>query len=130
MEPLDKLEALALMWSNAKQKEDAARDERVDIEKKILELHPAKEEGSESFQTPNGVKIKLTGKLTYKVDVDKLIALTGSWPADIRPIKTETKPDETKLKAIRAQVPKLWADIAEAVTVTPAKTGVAIEFKE
>jgi hypothetical protein len=130
MEPLDKLDALALMWSQAKQKEEAARDERVDIEQKILALHPAKEEGSESFQTPTGVKIKLTGKLTYKVDVDKLIALTGSWPADIRPIKTETKADESKLKAIRAQVPKLWADIAEAVTVTPAKTGVAIDFKE
>lgn len=124
------MDQLAALWSEAKLREDAAKADRVEIEQQILEQHPAREEGSEIFATPAGAKIKLTGKLTYKVDVDKLVALTCTWPNDIRPVKTEMKADESKLRMIRAQVPKLWADIAPAVTVTPAKTNVAIEFKE
>lgn len=124
------LDELAIEWSIAKQKEEAARDERVAIEQDILALNPAREEGSETFSTPNGVKITTTGKLTYKCDIEKLTALTGSWPIDAKPFKTEVKPDESKLKLIRSETPALWAQIAAAITVTPAKTGVKISFKE
>jgi hypothetical protein len=68
--------------------------------------------------------------VTYKVDIDKLTALTGSWPVDIRPIKTKIEADETKLKALRNDVPELWAKIADAIETKPAKTGVSIKFKE
>jgi hypothetical protein len=124
------LDELAIEWSIAKQKEEAARDERVAIEQDILALNPAREEGSETFSTPNGVKITTTGKLTYKCDIEKLTALTGSWPSEARPLKTEVKADETKLKVIRAESPSVWAQIAAAITVTPAKTGIKITFKE
>ena len=127
---MEAIELLAAKWSNAKQKEEAARDERVAIEQQILALNPAREEGSETITTPSGVKITTTGKLTYKVDIDKLTALTGSWPIEARPIKTEIKADESKLKAIRAEAPDAWALIAGAITVTPAKTGVKVVFKE
>ena len=127
---MEAIELLASKWSDAKQKEDAARDERVGIEEQILALNPAREEGSETITTPSGVKITTTGKLTYKVDIDKLTALTGSWPIEARPIKTEIKADESKLKAIRAEAPDAWALIAGAITVTPAKTGVKVVFKE
>jgi hypothetical protein len=56
--------------------------------------------------------------------------LTGSWPVDIRPIKTKIEADETKLKALRSDVPELWAKIADAIETKPAKTGVSIKFKE
>lgn len=127
---MEALDDLAKQWRIAKDKEDSARELRVFIENEILKLHPAKEEGSETFQTPTGVKIQLTGKLTYKANVDKLAEITRAWPSDVRPIKTEIKADDTKLKAIRRDAPKLWAEIAQAVTVTPAKTGVSIDFKE
>lgn len=127
---MEKIDELANKWAIAKQKEDAARDERIGIEQEMLELHPAREEGSETFTTSYGAKITLTGKLSYKVDLDKLTALTGSWPVDMRPIKTEVKADESKLKTIRAMAPEAWAQIAPAVTVTPAKTGVSVKFKE
>jgi hypothetical protein len=76
------------------------------------------------------VKITLTGKLTYKVDMAKLQALVASWPEDTRPIKTKVEADETKLKAIRAGAPKLWAQLATAVETKPAKTGVSIKWGE
>lgn len=127
---MDKMDELALKWSIAKQKETAARDERVEIEEEILALHPAREEGSETFATANGVKISLTGKLTYKADLDKLLAITASWPEEARPIKTEIKADESILKALREHSPDAWRQIAPAITVTPAKTGVKVVFKE
>lgn len=124
------IDQLTLQWQAAKDRENDARDERVTIEDKILALYPAKEEGSQTFETEAGTKIKTTGKLTYKVDVAALEALTLDWPADVRPIKTKVEADETKLKAIRQESPTMWARIAVAVTTKPAKTGVAIEFKE
>ena len=127
---MEAIDELAIKWSIAKQKEDAARDERVAIEQKIIELHPAREEGSETFATPNGVKISLTGKLSYKVDVHRLIALTANWPSEAQPFKTEIKADESKLRVIREHLPEQWLQLAEAVTVTPAKTGVKVVFKE
>lgn len=127
---MDKIDELAIKWSIAKQKEDKARDERVDVEKQIIALHPAREEGSETFATPQGVKISLTGKLTYKVDMTKLMAITANWPEEARPVKTEIKADESILKALREHSPEAWLQIAPAITVTPAKTGVKVVFKE
>lgn len=121
---------LATEWRRAKQREEAARNDRVALEQKIIELHPAKEEGALTIHTALGSSITLVGKVTYKVDIDKLTALTGSWPVDIRPIKTKIEADETKLKALRSDVPELWAKIADAIETKPAKTGVSIKFKE
>ena len=127
---MEQIDILAHKWSIAKQKEDAARKERVSVEDQILALHPAREEGSETFATPQGVKISLTGKLTYKADVAKLQELTAQWPEEARPIKTEVKADESILKALREHSPDAWRQISPAVTVTPAKTGVKVVFKE
>lgn len=124
------LDQLATEWRRAKEREEAARNDRIATEQKIIELHPAKEEGALTIHTALGSSITLVGKVTYKVDIDKLTALTGSWPVDIRPIKTKIEADETKLKALRSDVPELWAKIADAIETKPAKTGVSIKFKE
>lgn len=126
---MNELDKLAVLWSIAKQEEETGKAKRLSIEAEILKLHPAKEEGSETVLTDQGTKIKLTGKVTYKADVDALILLTGSWPDDIRPIKTKVEADDTRLKAIRAERPDLWRAIAQAVETKPAKTAVEIKFK-
>jgi hypothetical protein len=64
------------------------------------------------------------------VDIDKLTSLTAAWPDDVRPVKTKIEADETRLKAIRNESRKLWAQIAAAVETKPAKTGVSIKWKE
>ena len=127
---MDSLDVLATQWHAAKRAEDRARDDRILIEEQILKLHPAREEGSETVTTKMGTKIKLTGKLIYKCNIDQLTALTGDWPAEAVPLKVEVKADESKLKAIRSERPDLWKKIAGAVETKPAKTGVAVEFKE
>ena len=127
---MDNIDRLATLWRHAKEREDTARADRIKIEEDLLKAHPAKEEGSETFKTPQGVKVTLTGKVSYKADVDKLISLVGNWPDDVRPIKTRVEADETRLKAIRQHRPDLWAAISSAVTTKPAKTGVSIDFDE
>ena len=121
------VEQLARDWLTAKRKEQDAIAERLDIEQSILKAYPAKEEGSSSTMLGNGVKIKTTGKLNYKADIDKLLALTASWPADAKPIKTKLEADETLLKRIRSERPDLWKKIAAAITVKSAKTYIEIE---
>jgi hypothetical protein len=119
------VETLAQAWLQAKRDEAAANARRVEIEQQILKLHPAKEEGSESMPLANGMKLKTTGKLTYKADVDRLLELTAAWPE--KPIKTKVEADESLLKAIRHDRPDLWRQIAPAITVKPAKTYIVIE---
>tara|TARA_R110000868_G_scaffold2810_3_gene19441 strand:- start:421 stop:801 length:381 start_codon:yes stop_codon:yes gene_type:complete len=124
------LEKLTQDWRLAKAREEAARDERVSIENEILVLHPAKEEGAETFITGGGARVTLTGKVTYKVNIEALQLITASWPADVRPIRTKVEADEAKLRAMRAEVPKLWLQIAPAIETRPAKTNVSIKFAE
>ena len=122
-----RLEHLAERWLEAKEAEREANAARIKIEEEILTLAPAKEEGSDSRLLPNGLKLKTTGKLIYKADLEKLIQLTTAWPTDYKPVKTEVKADDTVLKAIRAQRPDLWREIADAITTKPAKTAVTVE---
>jgi hypothetical protein len=119
------LEQALVAWIEAKRMEDAANAERLAIEQVICELSPPKEEGATTVEV-GGYKLTLTGKLTYRADVKKLQELAARLPEELRPLKTETKADETGLKYLRTNHPQLWEVIAPAVTVTPAKTGVKV----
>ena len=121
------LEHLAQEWFNVKARERKANAKRLAIESQILKLAPAREEGSSSLTLPNGVRIHATGKLSYKVDLDKLLELTANWPKEQKPIKVETMADEAALKFYRANRPDLWRKLADAVTVKPLKTSITIE---
>lgn len=127
---MERIDELAIKWSIAKQAEEKARDERVAVEQEILQLTPAREEGSQTITTQRGVKITTTGKLTYKCDITQLVALTKAWPAESIPVKTEVKADESILKALREHSPDAWRQIAPAITVMPAKTGVRVVFRD
>jgi hypothetical protein len=118
-------EQLAGDWLAAKTAEQQAISRRLEVEKAILELLPAREEGSETTLLSNGLRVKTQGKLNYKADVERLLALTQAWPE--KPVKTKIEADESLLKAIRMDRPDLWRQIAPAITLKPAKTYITIE---
>ena len=118
-------EALAAQWIAAKNAENEAKDKRLEIERQLIEVVEVKEEGSTTNTLKNGVKVVTKGGYTYKADVQKLLALTASWPE--KPVKTKVEADEAFLKAVRHDRPDLWAVIAEAVTLKPAKVYITIE---
>jgi hypothetical protein len=123
------LKALSTLWLEAKAKETEATNQRIAIEKSIIELVGAKEEGAKSTECED-LKITTTGRLSYKADATELLTLTMAWPVDIQPAYLAPKVDETRLKKIRAERPDLWKEIAKAVEVKPQKTGVNITIQE
>jgi hypothetical protein len=118
---------LARKWLAAKQAERDAAAHRIAVEEEILKVFPAREEGSETVTTHSGLKIRTTGKVTYKADLNALKQATLSWPVELSPVRVKEEADEALLKAIRAERPDLWRVIAPAITVKPAKTGVQVE---
>jgi hypothetical protein len=125
---IDALDDAVADYLAAKRVEDNVRKARLGAEQRILALVPAKEEGSSTTDLPNGLTLVTTGKLTYKCDdLDALLHLVSSWPANMRPVKTETKLDETGCKYLRANDPEAWAALATVVTVAPAKTSISVK---
>ena len=124
------VKALSNLWLEAKAKEAEATAQRIAIEKAIIDLVGAKEEGSQSADVGDGIKVTTTGRLSYKADATELLMLTMAWPVDIQPAYMAPKIDETRLKKIRADRPDLWREIAKAVEVKPQKTSVTISIKE
>jgi hypothetical protein len=118
-------EDLARDWLAAKRAELEATNRRIQIEQDLLKLIPNKEEGRTSTTLTNGMRVVAAGKMSYKADVERLIALTAGWPE--KPIKTRVEADEAFLKAIRSDRPDLWRQIAPAVSLKPAKTYITVE---
>lgn len=118
-------EQLAADWLAAKRAEQEAVTRRVQLEEELLRVIPNKEEGRATTQLSNGLRIVATGKMNYKADVERLLALTAAWPE--KPVKTKVEADEAFLKSIRNDRPDLWRQIAPAITLKPAKTYLVIE---
>ena len=114
----------------AKAAEAEANKARVAIEQEIIDLLGAKEEGAETHALSSGVKVTITGKISYSVsadDMDAFVAKCAKLDAAVAPLKTVTTIDETKAKKIRATDPKAWRCIGGMITTKAAKTAVAIK---
>ncbi len=111
----------------AKADELKANQRRVQIEEQIIQMLGSKEEGAQSHKLANGLKVTITGKLSYRADMDMLQVLANALPMDMVPIKAEPKLDETGVKWLRANRPDLYEAIAPAITVKPAKTSVEVK---
>lgn len=121
------LAELVTDFIEAKRQEDAAKKNRLELEDRILAMVPAKEEGSQTIEVA-GFKLTTTGKLAYKCDDTKALAEACSgWPANMIPVKTEIKLDETGCKWLRANDPQAWQTLAKHITVAPAKTAVSVK---
>lgn len=121
------VEQLAQDYIAAKAAEAAANKARVAIEEQLIAALGAKEEGASTTELANGLKVTITGKLFYKADMPLLLQLAGALPENLRPLKVETKLDETGAKYLKNNEPEIWAMLAPAITVAPAKTSVAIK---
>lgn len=121
------IEQLAQQLVAAEAAENAANKARVAIEKQIVSMIGAREEGSATTELANGLKLTVTGKMTYKADMLLLTSLCQSLPEAMRPIKHEIKLDETGAKYLRNNEPEVWAQIAPAITITQSKTAVSVK---
>lgn len=121
------VEELANDYITAKAFEAEANKARVAIEQQLIDALGAKEEGAQTHELTNGLKVTITGKLSYKADMPLLMQIAGSLPESLRPLKVETKLDETGAKYLKNNEPEIWAMLSPAITIAPAKTSVAIK---
>ncbi|MEY5100861.1 MAG: hypothetical protein RJA36_3580, partial [Pseudomonadota bacterium] len=63
---------LAEKWLAAKQAEEVAKSLRSKAEEELLAVLPAREEGTTTTALPNGLRVKTTGKMSYKADLELL----------------------------------------------------------
>ena len=120
------LASLADAWVQAKAAEAEANAKRVAIEAEIIAITGAKEEGRETHTLPSH-KLTVIGKLTYKAEFEPLHELTEQWPEQFQVIKYEPKLNEPQLRKIREMRPDLYRQIAQYITVKPAKTGITVD---
>ena len=120
------LAGLARSWLEAKNAEREANERRVLIEQEIIQIIGAKEEGRQTHSL-DAYKITVIGKLTYKAEFEPLHELTEQWPEQFQVVKYEPKLDEPKIRKIREMRPDLYRQIAQHLTVKPAKTGITVE---
>ena len=68
------IDDLAKNWLDAKSAEQTATDRRRELEDKLLSLAGIAEnmEGTENVETDGGYKIKITGRMSRKVDADRI----------------------------------------------------------
>lgn len=120
------LAGLARSWLEAKNAEREANERRVAIEQEIITITGAKDEGRETHNL-DAYKITVIGKLTYKAEFEPLHELTEQWPEQFQVVKYEPKLDEPKIRKIREMRPDLYRQIAQHLTVKPAKTGITVD---
>lgn len=121
------IEELVDQFIGAKAAEAAAAKRRVAIEEQMIALLGKREEGVETHELANGFKVTITGKVTYSADMEKLQEICTKLPQEFRPIKTKVELDSTGAKYLRANEPAIWAKLAKAITVKPAKTAVEVK---
>lgn len=108
--------------------EKQANERRVQLEQELIALVGAKDEGSQTHDIGD-YKVTVTGKLIRKIDWDTFDKLVASKiPASLHPVKVVREEDIAGIKYLANNEPKMYAILAKALTVKPAKTAVSITF--
>ncbi len=120
-------EVVAADWFEAKAQEKRWNEIRCQHEAELAALLAFdKPEGSKTFNE-GPYKITLTAKMTYTPDWAEFDAVKAGIPAEMIPEKDPKRVlDETGVKYLRDNFPAIYATIAKAITVKPAKTACVI----
>lgn len=129
MNPND-LAELSAAWVQAKEAEKIAQDERRSLEDKMLALINVAEdfEGTQNAEA-GSYKIKLTGRLNYRIDADRLQDVAAEHGlSDHLSSLFRWKP-EINAKSWKAAEAGITRPLLEAITTTPGRPSFAITHK-
>lgn len=117
-------------WRSWKHAEDMAKENRVAVELKLIELMGFnKLEGSQTTKTEDGnYKISFTAKLDRKLDQEAYLAIEPQLPENMRPVKTKIELDLKGIKWMEENAQEFAALVLPCITTKPAKTAVKVEF--
>ena len=119
---------LCELWMQAKEDEKTAIEHRRAYEDKLLSLIGVAEnfEGTENAEAPGGYKIKITGRMSRKVDSDKLQELAAEHGlSEHLSSLFRWKPD-IDAKAWKAADESITRPLMGAITTTPSRASFTI----
>lgn len=126
----DKLLPLPVLITSlraAKEMEDTAAANRMDIEKQIL-MHYADQAKTEGSITDKAHGIQITYGVTRKVNTDALREAWATLHENVQKAFTwEAKVVSKTLKAIQDLDPRAYAQLSNFITTTPKKTSVTLK---
>lgn len=119
---------LCELWMQAKEDEKTAIEHRRAYEDKLLSLIGVAEnfEGTENAEAPGGYKIKVTGRMSRKIDSDKLQELAAEHGlSEHLSSLFRWKPD-IDAKAWKAADESITRPLMGAITTTPSRASFTI----
>ncbi|MGI0120313.1 DUF7173 family protein [Zooshikella sp. RANM57] len=122
------LDYYASLLEQAKLREAEAREHRISIEERIVDLMGCELEGSRSETTPR-FKVRTTSKFDRKVDQTKVShvkRLVGEETFN-KIFRTKYEVDVKALRSLRDENQRKYAMVTNVITTTPSKTSVVIE---
>lgn len=123
------IDALAAQLQAEKIEEAQATARRIATEQRLIELVGAKEEGDQRTMGREW-KVITTGVINRKFDEAALASLREQVPAALfdQCVRYKPEPITAGLRYLRNNEPETYAVLAQALTATPGKTGVRVEF--
>ena len=123
------IDTLAAQLQAEKIEEAQATARRIATEQRIVELVGAKEEGDQRAMGHEW-KVITTGVVNRKFDVAALDAVRDAMLAALfeQCVRYKPEPIVAGLKYLQNNEPEVYAVLAQALTATPGKTGVRVEF--
>jgi hypothetical protein len=123
------IDALAAQLQAEKIEEAQATARRIATEQRLVELVGHKEEGDQRTMGREW-KVITTGVINRKFDEAALDAIRPSIPAALfeQCVRYKPEPITAGLRYLRNNEPETYAVLAQALTATPGKTGVRVEF--
>lgn len=121
------LQTLSQAWLDAKSAEKTAIDQRRKAEDNLLSLLGTAEnlDGTETH-SPDGYKIKITGRITHRVDGDRLQEIAEvNGLADHLPVLFRWKP-EINLTIWKSTSENITNVLSEAITAKPGRPSISI----
>jgi len=114
----------------AKRLEEEARQRRLEVETRLIDLIGVKEEGTTSIKTAY-FKASTTGSLTRTLvkDWEGVLAQLPDWVTDTV-IRYKYEVAVSGLKEIATKAPNLYAECLKAIVTKPAKPAVKVELLE
>lgn len=122
------LDQVAFEWIKAKKAEVEANRDRLEIEKRLLDLLEKKEEGTVSTKT-EFYKVSVTFGVDRKVDSEIARSLADEMDREQyeRVFKWKPEISITELKHLRDNKPEVFRQVSRALTAKPTKPSVKVE---
>lgn len=121
------LDSLKAGWRRAKADEEAAREQRVAIERRMVALLGDLVPQEGNFHQ-SGLSIS-TG-YNRKWDQARLTSLAAVIDEAYWPFKPEWREDRRASRVFEERFPDMWRHLTSALTLTPAKPVVKVEDKQ